>query len=73
MTILEIYKKYKIPHHLQLHILRVGAVATLIIDNINHELVTEFDRNLIITICLLHDMGNVIKFDFSNGSNGFSQ
>lgn len=60
MKILEVYSRYKIPPQLQQHQLRVAGVAKLICDGIigfeeNHE---------VITACLLHDMGNIIKFKF---------
>lgn len=59
MNIQEIYEKYKIMPQLQLHQLRVAAVASIIADNFEAEL----DNNSITTACLLHDMGNIIKFD----------
>lgn len=56
--ILDIYAEYKIMPSLQEHMLRVAAVASLICDNF-----TEFvDKEKIVTTCLLHDMGNIIKF-----------
>jgi len=60
MKITEIYKKYKIPPNLELHQLRVAAVAKIICDNFEKKL----DKNSIITACLLHDMGNILKFNF---------
>jgi len=58
MSIEAIYKKYKIMPSLQEHMLRTAAVASLICDNFNEPLLKEE----IITACLLHDMGNIIKF-----------
>jgi hypothetical protein len=56
----DIYREHKIVPALQLHMLRVAAVASMICDN--------FDRSLpkedIISACLLHDMGNIIKSKF---------
>ncbi|HEU5004856.1 MAG TPA: HD domain-containing protein [Candidatus Saccharimonadales bacterium] len=46
---------------LQLHQLRVAAVASQVCDS----LTVKIDKQSIITACLLHDMGNVLKFDFS--------
>lgn len=57
----EIYDKYKIMPSLQLHMLRVAAVATLICDNFTEPL----DRESIILGSLFHDMGNIIKFDLN--------
>lgn len=47
--------------NLQEHQLRVTAVASLICDSLNLEIYKE----IVIKTCLLHDMGNVIKFDLT--------
>ena len=64
MNIIEIYKKYHLPENLQMHMLRVAACSNLIIDNWNG---SEIDTKAIIRVCLLHDMGNIVKIpeDFS--------
>ena len=64
MNIIEIYKKYHLPENLQMHMLRVAACSNLIIDNWNG---AEIDNKAIIRVCLLHDMGNIVKIpeDFS--------
>ena len=64
MNIIEIYKKYHLPENLQMHMLRVAACSNLIIDNWNG---VEIDNKAIIRVCLLHDMGNIVKIpeDFS--------
>ena len=64
MNIIEIYKKYHLPESLQMHMLRVAACSNLIIDNWNGK---EIDKEAIIRVCLLHDMGNMVKIpeDFS--------
>ena len=64
MNIIEIYKKYHLPGNLQMHMLRVAACSNLIIDNWNR---VEIDNQAIIRVCLLHDMGNIVKIpeDFS--------
>ncbi|HTE48369.1 MAG TPA: HD domain-containing protein [Candidatus Paceibacterota bacterium] len=56
-TIEDIYAEYKIMPNLQEHMLRVAAVAFLICDNFNESL----PMDDIVTACLLHDMGNIIK------------
>jgi HD superfamily phosphodiesterase len=61
MTIIDIYKKYKIMPQLQLHQLRVAAVAQQICDN----LTLKVDKEAVIKACLLHDMANIIKFDLT--------
>ena len=65
MTIIEIYRKYYFPENLQMHMLRVAACSNLIIDNWNGP---EIDQKSIIRVCLLHDMGNMVKIpeDFSS-------
>ncbi len=57
-TISEIYTEYKIIPSLQEHMLRVTAVAIIICDNFTEPIPKED----IIKACLLHDMGNIIKF-----------
>lgn len=57
-TISEIYVAYKIPPFLQTHLLRVAAVAELICDHLN----IPVDKRAIMAACLLHDMGNILKF-----------
>jgi len=61
MTIQQIYDHYDIMPSLQLHMLRVTAVAAMIVESFNQPL----DKNNIIKACLLHDMGNIVKFDFN--------
>jgi hypothetical protein len=65
MHITDVYKKYTIPPLLQLHQLRAGAVGKLIVDNWKN---SEIDKTAIIEALLLHDMGNIIKFDLDNPS-----
>ena len=59
MNILEIYNKYHLPENLQMHMLRVAACSNLIIDNWNG---LDIDKQAIIRVCLLHDMGNMVKY-----------
>ncbi|MFA6077220.1 MAG: class I tRNA ligase family protein [Candidatus Paceibacterota bacterium] len=61
LSIDKIYKKYKIMLSLQNHMLRVAAVASLICDNFDEPL----NKEEVVTACLLHDMGNIIKSDLS--------
>ncbi len=56
----EIYTEYKIMPNLQMHMYRVAAVASIICDNLDEKV----NKEEIITACLLHDMGNIIKSDF---------
>ena len=60
-NILEIYEHYKIMPNLALHQLRVASVISLICKNLN----IKVDTDVAITSGLLHDMGNIIKFDLN--------
>jgi|SRR3989339_62863 len=60
-TIQQIYSDYKIMPNLQLHQLRVASVAKIIAENFKEKL----DKESIVIACLFHDMGNIIKFNFS--------
>lgn len=53
----EIYEEYKIMPSLQKHMFRVAGVASIICDNFEYEL----PKGDIVSACLLHDMGNIIK------------
>lgn len=59
MKISKIYTEYKIMPSLQIHQYRVAAVAKMICDNFRGDI----DEEYIISACLLHDMGNILKFD----------
>ncbi len=61
MTAPEIYKKYKIIPFLQTHMYRVSAVALYICQHAKEKVPTEN----IVSACLLHDLGNILKFDFT--------
>ena len=54
MNIIDIYNKYHLPENLQMHMLRVAACSNLIIDNWNGQTI---DKESIIRVSLLHDMG----------------
>lgn len=60
-NILDIYKTYKIMPNLAMHQLRVASVMYLIIKNLN----IEVNEDIAIQVGLLHDMGNIIKFDLN--------
>ena len=61
MTILEIYAKYNLMQNLQEHQLRVAAVAQMVCDAFHGNLQTQY----IVSACMLHDMGNILKFDLA--------
>jgi hypothetical protein len=60
-NILDIYEQYKIMPNLAMHQLRVASVIHLIVQNLN----IEVDKDVAIQGGLLHDMGNIIKFDLN--------
>ena len=65
MRLEEIYRKYKIMPTLAEHQLRVAAVARLIGEQLG--LITDLKN--ITAACLLHDMGNILKFDLSKSKS----
>ena len=62
MKITDIYSKYSIPLNLQRHMLGVAALASAICDLFLESVV---NKELIVKTSLLHDMGNVLKCNFS--------
>ncbi|MCX6753509.1 MAG: HD domain-containing protein [Candidatus Nomurabacteria bacterium] len=57
-NIVEIYKDYRTMPNLVMHQMRVAAVAMQIIKSLDMEV----DKESVVKACLLHDMGNIIKF-----------
>lgn len=64
MKISAIYSQYNIPPNLQTHMYRVTSLAKLISDNWTGP--DNLSPKILLQACLLHDMGNIIKFDFEN-------
>jgi 5'-deoxynucleotidase YfbR-like HD superfamily hydrolase len=60
-TAQDIYESYRIFPALQMHQLRVAAVGKTICD----ALLEDVDTSSVILACLFHDMGNIIKSDFT--------
>ncbi len=60
-NIQQIYDQYQIMANLQQHMLRVTAVAKIICDHLS----LPVDTDSVVRACLLHDMGNILKFDLS--------
>lgn len=67
MNIIDIYKKYELPEHLQMHMLRVAACCMQISDNWNSDI--KIDSDSLIRIALLHDMGNMAKMSDNQITN----
>lgn len=61
MTIAEIYDQLGITPNLQEHMLRVTSVALFIQ---KHWIGEQLDPELLKTMLMLHDVGNIVKFDF---------
>ena len=61
MKILDIYSEYRIMQNLAMHQLRVAAVALMICESLD----LEVDKESIVKACLLHDIGNIIKFNLN--------
>lgn len=59
MKISELYEKYKIMPQLITHQLRVGAIGQIVAKNWK----SKIDTQMITNLCLIHDMGNIVKFD----------
>lgn len=65
VTITEIYQAYCLMMNLQQHQLRVAAVASTIWSWLLPQVQQDVDQNNVILACLLHDMGNTIKFNLT--------
>lgn len=62
MQIKQLYEQYQIMPQLATHMLRVAGIGKLIATHWK----TAIDQDLVLQLCLLHDMGNILKFkDFS--------
>jgi hypothetical protein len=61
MQILEVYERYHIMPNLQQHMFRVAGVAYLLTEKIKKKV----DQQDVLAACLLHDMGNILKFDLT--------
>lgn len=63
MTIEKIYDRYKIPYNLRSHMYRVAGVGKVVCDHVNS---INLNCERIVKTLLLHDMGNILKFDLDN-------
>jgi 5'-deoxynucleotidase YfbR-like HD superfamily hydrolase len=61
MTILTVYQNYQIMPALQEHMLRVAGVGLLICESLK----VPVNTRDVVAACLLHDMGNLLKFDLN--------
>ncbi len=62
----DLYRDYKIMPSLAAHQFRAAGVAWAIMDAIDERALPSLPhRSEVISACLLHDMGNILKFDLS--------
>lgn len=62
MKLYDVYEKYQIMPQLATHMLRVAGVGKLILGGWKNDI----DYDLVLRTLLLHDMGNIIKFDLES-------
>ncbi len=60
MKVIDVYTRFKNPPNLQQHMLRVAKVGLFIQKNWKAE---PIDKDLLTKVLLLHDIGNIVKFD----------
>lgn len=65
MKIQQVYSQFNIPPGLQHHMLTVAAVGKYVIDHWQGE---KIDQDSIITTLLVHDLGNLVKFNLGEGA-----
>jgi hypothetical protein len=65
MKIRDLYQEFEIMPQLETHMLRVAGVGQMVAKNWAVPCDTEFITNL----CLVHDLGNIVKFDLSEKFN----
>lgn len=62
MKIIDVYTKYNAPPVLRNHMINVAKVAMYILD---HWKGPKIDRKMMILLCLVHDLGNIVRIDFN--------
>lgn len=63
MKITDLYSIYKLPPNLQRHLFLVSAVGKYIVD---HWQGPKINREQVVKTLLVHDLGNLVKYDFSS-------
>lgn len=58
MTVADLYRQHRLMPNLQVHMYRVAGVAKLVMAGLPFQL----DHDAVIKACLLHDLGNILKF-----------
>ncbi len=59
--VIDLYRRYEVPPNLQRHLLRVAAVAELVLERWRGPALA---RDRIVRVLLLHDIGNIVKADY---------
>lgn len=70
-TIKDIYEHYHVPPNLALHMYRVAALGAYLAESLTDPM--KVRRDFLITGCLLHDIGNIVKFDMGHVHDAFIQ
>ena len=65
-SIHKIYEEHKVPKNLQEHMFRSAACAEFICD---HWKGPKINKNDILAVLLIHDIGNIVKMDFNDEQN----
>ncbi len=62
MTTWDLYNKYQIMPQLATHMMRVAGIGKIVAENWKSKCDIQFTTQL----CLVHDLGNIVKFDLSD-------
>ena len=62
MTVRQIYQQFFIPPNLQNHMVTVAKISSIIANHWQNN--NDFVISDLIKVALLHDLGNIVKFDF---------
>jgi hypothetical protein len=60
-----VYSKFDLPSNLRMHCFRTASISELVCENWSGP---EIDKEDVVATLLLHDLGNLIKYDFSSTS-----
>lgn len=69
MKVANVYIRYKVPKNLQRHMLWVTSLGQHVCSNLKKKI----NRQAVLSALLLHDVGNLIKFDLREGVSFFDK
>lgn len=69
MQLKQLYTQFHIMPQLETHMLKVAGVGKIVAENWRDKC----DVKLITDLCLLHDMGNIVKFDLTKSDGKFGK